>query len=73
MESDQQEKDLWNVDNWLKDKTLPAFAMLKATFDRAFKSHAIPKERQESYLFFLLIYAFVLIVLSKLKKIMEQF
>ena len=57
-ESDQQEKDLWNVDNWLKDKTLPAFAMLKATFDRAFKSHAIPKERQESYLFFLLIARF---------------
>ena len=51
-------KDLWNVDNWLKDKTLPAFAMLKATFDRAFKSHAIPKERQESYLFFLLIARF---------------
>ena len=32
--------------------------MLKATFDRAFKSHAIPKERQESYLFFLLIARF---------------
>lgn len=57
-ESDQQEKDLCNVDNWLKDKTLPAFATLKATFDRAFKSLAIPKERQESYLFFLLIARF---------------
>ena len=67
-ESDQQEKDLWNVDNWLKDKTLPSFAMLKATFDRAFKSHAIPVDRQETYLFFLLIGRFCTYCIQQIKE-----
>lgn len=44
-------KDLWNVDNWLKDKTLPAFAMLKATFDRAFKitCYSLKKDKKAIY------------------------
>lgn len=67
-ESDQQEKDLWNVDNWLKNKNLPAFSMLKATFDRAFKSHTIPKERQDSYIFFLLIARFCTYCSQQIKK-----
>jgi hypothetical protein len=57
-EDNQDEKDLWNIQKWLNNKSLPAFNHLKAVFDRAFKSHAIPKDRQENYLFFLLIARF---------------
>ena len=57
-EDSQDEKDLWNTQNWLNNKSLPAFNNLKAVFERAFQSHSIPKERQESYLFFLLIARF---------------
>lgn len=57
-EDSQDEKDLWNTQNWLNNKSLPAFNNLKAVFERAFQSHAIPKERQENYLFFLLIARF---------------
>lgn len=57
-EDNQDEKDIWNTKNWLNNKSLPAFNELKAVFERAFESHAIPKERQENYLFFLLIARF---------------
>lgn len=57
-EYDKQNNDLYNIPNWLNNKSLPAFNDLKTTFDRAFKSHAIPTDRQESYLFFLLIARF---------------
>ena len=68
-ESDQQEKDLWNINNWLKDKALPSFATLKATFDRGFKSHTIPNDRQESYLFFLLIARFCTYCIHEIRSI----
>ena len=57
-EDNQDEKDIWNTQNWLKNKSIPAFNDLKSVFNRAFKSHAIPIDRQESYLFFLLIARF---------------
>lgn len=57
-EDNQDEKDLWNIQKWLNNKSLPAFNHLKTVFDRAFKSHAIPKDKQENYLFFLLIARF---------------
>lgn len=67
-ESDQQEKDLWNVNNWLKDKNLPSFTTLKTTFDRAFKSHAISEKHQEAYLFFLLIARFCTYCIKQIKE-----
>lgn len=57
-EDNQDEKDIWNTQNWLNNKSFPAFNDLKAVFDRAFESHAIPEDKKESYLFFLLIARF---------------
>ncbi|RKG29793.1 hypothetical protein [Acinetobacter tianfuensis] len=67
-EDNQDEKDLWNIENWLKDKTLPSFAMLKATFERAFKSQAISVDHQETYLFFLLIGRFCTYCIQQIKE-----
>jgi hypothetical protein len=73
-EDNQDEKDLWNIPKWLSNKSLPAFNHLKAVFERAFKSHAVPKERQESYLFFLLIARFCTYCIHEIKsKYSEEF
>lgn len=55
---EQQEKDLENTQTWLKSKSLPPFTNIKTAFKRAFISHKISDERQETYLFFLLIARF---------------
>lgn len=73
-EDNQDEKDLWNIQKWLSNKSLPAFNNLKTVFERAFKSHAVPKERQESYLFFLLIARFCTYCIHEIKsKYSEEF
>lgn len=68
-EDNQDDKDLWNTQNWLNNKTLPAFNDLKAVFERAFESHSIPKDRQETYLFFLLIARFSTYCIREIKSV----
>ena len=64
---EEQEKDLSNTRNWLNNKSLPAFNQLKVVFDRAFKSHNISTEHQESYLFFLLVARFCTYCIQEIK------
>ena len=64
---DQIEKDLASVNNWASSTVkLPAFSSILDVFNRAFKFHNIKEDRQQKYIFFLLIARFATYCLKSL-------
>lgn len=68
-EDNQDEKDIWNTQKWLNNQSLPALSNIKAVFTRAFVSHSISLEKQETYLFFLTIARFCTYCIQEIKEI----